>query len=201
MRLYEEYFRRHSILDVPIVHHCFSGSLILKTTDHSVWQSNWVVVSINWIKDDHHPGHYCITTKIPIHNGFLNENNRYNNFFIFPSYVNKNSDEYEDFFFDWCDNLKSVIPITDSEELILSIWEMFVFCHDDFFVKQSKQIKIILFESLDKNNSMHDRNESRKKIIDFISTNYPKTLRIWNYEFLVCAENYSYWLADLVNNN
>lgn len=198
MRLYEEYFKRHSISDVPMVHHCSSGSLILKTTDYSVWETNWVVISIHWMNDDYHPGRYCITVKTPIHNGFSND--RYNKFFSFLTYVKKNSDEYENFFFDWCDSLKSIVPITDPEELILSIWEMFVFCHDDLFVKQSQQIKRILFESLDKNNSMHDRNESRKKIIDFISTNYPKTLKSWNYEFLVCAENYSHWLADLINN-
>ena len=57
MRIFEEYFVRNKITDVPLVHHCKFGSLILKSTDVKS-QSRFMLVNIKWQDHDHHPGQY-----------------------------------------------------------------------------------------------------------------------------------------------
>ena len=67
MRIFEEYLKRHNI-DVPIVHHCNVGTLILKADGFE-----WMVMEIRWISHDYHPGQYSIAINTPIHDGYIND--------------------------------------------------------------------------------------------------------------------------------
>src|SRR5271154_5207507 len=114
MRLFEEYLNRHKITDVPVVHHCTTGALILRTTDASVWNNKWVLVTIRWKHDDYHPGRYIIEMNSPVHDGFHTDT-------IFTQWppIEKKWHEYEDFLLEWSDNLKGVKPVRGNKNIIL----------------------------------------------------------------------------------
>ena len=195
MRLFEEYFKRHDIVDVPVVHHCAAGSLILRTTDPSLWKTRLLLVSIKWENHDHHPGQYIIDMNSPIHDGYLSET-----FFSKPSSIRKKWHEYEDFILDWCENLKGVKPVRGQKEIVLAAWEIFVFSYDSWFLKQPHEIKQILYEGLDVEKSIDYRFKHYQDVAIFLSTHHPAVLRTWRYEVLARVQNYADWLADIIDN-
>jgi len=195
MRLYEEYFKRHSIVDVPVAQHCSAGSLILRTTDPSIWKSRWVLVSMRWENHDYHPGQYQIGINYPIHDGYLNDQ-----LFTQSLPVAKKWHEYEDFFLDWSSNLKAARPVIGPHEVVLAAWEMFVFSYDSWFIKQPFEIKRSLFEAVDKENPIHHRYQHYQDVAIFLSTHHPAVLRPWKYEVLARVQNYADWLAAIVDN-
>lgn len=195
MRLCEEYFKRHSINDVPVAYHCSAGSLILRTTDPSIWKSRWILISIAWENHDFHPGKYKIGFNLPIHDGYLDKLL----FTQFPPTIKK-WHEYEDFFIDWSANLEAVVPVVGLEEVFLAAWEMFVFSYDSWFNERPDEIKRLLFDSLDKENTIHQRYQYCQHILTYLSTSHPETLKVWKYNVLVRVQNYSDWLAKIINN-
>jgi hypothetical protein len=194
MRLYEEYFKRHSIADVPVARHCSAGSLILRTTDPSIWKSRWVLVSMRWENHDHHPGQYQIGINYPIHDGYASDQ-----LFTQSPSITKKWHEYEDFFLDWSSNLTAAVPVIGSHEVVLAAWEMFVFSYDSWFTRQPFEIKRSLFEGLDKDNPIHHRYQHYQDVAVFLSTHHPAVLRAWKYEVLARVQNYSDWLAAIVD--
>jgi hypothetical protein len=143
MRLFEEYFQRNQITQVPVVHHCAYGSLLLRTNDPSVWSSKWVLVNLKWQHSDSHPGKYHFDISLPVHDGFLKGN-------LFQKYptVEKNWQDYEDFIINWSSNIYGVEPVIGTKEIFLCAWEMFVFMCDGWFMKQTYEIKEFLFQTL-----------------------------------------------------
>lgn len=209
MRLYEEYLLRHDIINVPLVHHCHNGTLILRSTNSSVWANRWVLLKIKWVDHEYRPGHYCIDMNIPIHDG-------YSKGIIFEKIcsVEKKWHEYENFLIDWSSGLISFVesivdskveglePITEVKEIIMVAWEMFVFVCDERFTKQPNDIQQKLFATLDKDNSIETRYYYYRDIVTFLSTQQPSILRIWKYEFLEIIgdmQTYADWLAILIN--
>lgn len=201
MRLHEEYFMRHGITDVPVVQHCSAGSLILQPTDVSRdrFSSQWILLSIRWKDDDHHPGKYHISIDCPIHDGYQKDQ-------LFTavglgfchSPIILKWDLYENFLLDLVSNLPA-IPVVGDQEVVMATWEMFVFSHDSWFLKQPYSIKKSLFESLDKENPIQLRYQNYQDVALFISTHHPAILRSWKYEVLARVQNYANWLAAIVN--
>ena len=196
MRLYEEYLNRHSITDVLVAKHCDSGSLILRTTDASIWTSRWLLLSIHWENHDHHPGQYKIDMSYPIHNGYV-----YEIFFDQYPTITKKWHEYEEHLINWATHIKGAVPVVDSIDITLAAWEMFVFSYDSWFSKQApNDIKKSLFESINKNKPISYRHESYQDVLFYISKEHPSVMRFWKCEFLNRLYNYSYWLAELIKN-
>jgi hypothetical protein len=192
MRLFEEYFSRHN-LKVPVVHHCQQGAVILRTSDFSVWRNRWLLVTIKWIPDDRHPGSYEINMGSPIIDGYSKSQ-------VFSEWpkVEKKWDEYEDFIFDWIDNLKGVAPVIGQREALIAAWEMFVFAYDGWFLKQNSEVKHHLFNSLDKDNSINTRYTHYQDIALYLTSQHPQVLRTWKYEVLAKIQGYSDWLGRLI---
>lgn len=195
MRLFEEYLLRHKIIDVPLVHHCANGTLLLESTDPSQWESRWVLVSIRWIEDDHHPGQYLIEMKVPVHDGYAK-----GSFFARRRAIEKKWQEYEDYILEWTRILTGVRPIRGQREVTMSAWEMFTFMSDSWFIKQPAQLKQKLFQSLDKENSIATRYSNYQDVAIFLSTHHPAVMRAWKYEVLAHVQNRADWLANLIEN-
>ena len=187
MRIFEEYLDRHKI-DVPIVRHCNIGTLILRG------DNRWVTLSIKWENHDYHPGQYHINMNSPIHDGYLNEI-----IFTKNAPIYKKWDEYENFFLKWGQNYPRLKPISDPKEVVLAAWEMFVFSCDSWFSKKDSDTKKLLFESLDKDNSIELRYKKYQEMLSIIEIDCPPMLRIWKYEVLVRTQNYAFWLATVLN--
>jgi hypothetical protein len=195
MRLFEEYFKRHNIADVPVAHHCSTGSLILRTTDSSLWKNRWLLVTIRWVDHDHHPGEYHIDMNSPVHDGYLSET-------VFTKWPtnHKKWHEYEDFVMTWSENLKGVTPVRGVREVTLAAWEMFVFSYDSWFSRQPFDVKRMLFESLDKERPTDYRYQHYQDVAIFLATHHPAVLRAWKYEVLARVQNYADWLAAIVDD-
>jgi len=195
MFLFEEYFNRHQISDVPLVRHCEKGSLILRTSDFNYWKEKWGILKIDWEDHDHHPGQYLISIEFPIHDGYLS-----NSMFNQLPPVRKKWHEYENYFIEWSKTLSCVsCPVSDEIDVSLTAWEMFVYVYDGWFSKQSFEMKDILFESLDCERSHDDRYKKYQETVLLLSKNNPNILKSWKYDFLFRLKNYSNWLAVLVN--
>lgn len=224
MRLFEEYLARHN-LDVPLVHHCANGTLLLESTTrpkNGMWSSRWILVSIKWIDEDHHPGYYRIEMNIPVYNGYSK-----GTLFTKQLKVEKKWQEYESFFLNWAGSLTGMRSISDKMENILTAWEMFVFICDEWFSSQygnlsgrearrgvylnSDQIqaridhcptilKQKLFQSLDKENSISTRYSNYQDVAIFLSTHHPAVMQAW-HEVLASLQNRADWLACLIEKN
>lgn len=194
MRIFEEYLNRHRI-NVPVAHHFGSGSLILRTFDSSIWKNRWILINIRWEDHDHHPGKYFIEMNSPVHDGYLSET-----VFSKWSSVMKKWHEYEDFLLDWVDGVNGVRPVLEEKEVTLAAWEMFVFAYDSWFMKQSGDVKRILFESLDSDRPTNYRYQHFQDVAIFLATHHPAVLRVWKYEVLFRVNNYADWLGNLLKN-
>lgn len=193
MRLHEEYFKRHNIKDIPLVNYCNQGAVILRTVDPEIWQNRWVLVRIEWVEHPQHPGMFKVEFSVPVHNGV--EKSRL--FSRLPS-TEKEWDEYEDFILDWTGKLRGVVPVRGMKEVTLAAWEMFVYCYDGWFRKQSHEIKEILFASLDEDLPIFERYKGYQDAMIFLSTHHPGVMKAWKYEILSQVHNYSDWLARLI---
>lgn len=194
MKLYEEYFKRHNIVGVPIVRHCPQGAVLLRTNDSNRWKSRWLLVSFRWQDDNTHPGKYEIDFFTPIHDGYV----KGSAFAKWPT-TYKHWDEYEDFFLKWIADLRGVSPVR-GEEAIISAWEMFVHVYDSWFRRQSDELKEKLFESLYKQRTLKSRYMSYQEVLIYLSTHHPGILRVWKYEFCAPLQHYSNWLVSLIED-
>lgn len=193
MRIFEEYFQRHKIIDVPLVHHCSNGTLLLEADKQNPdWNSRWVLLTIKWVEDNHHPGEYLIELQTPNHDCI--------NKFFTTTQVTKKWQEYEDFILQWGSSLDGLRPITNSREILITAWEMFIFMYDSWFTKQPATLKNKLFQSLDKENTLETRYSNYQDVAIFLATHHPAVMRIWKYEVLARVQNCANWLAHLIEN-
>jgi len=193
MRLHEEYFNRHNIRGVPVVNHCTQGAVILRTVDPEIWQNRWILVTIKWVEHPQHPGSYNIEFCVPIHDG----ESRGKLFTRLPT-AEKEWDEYEDYLLDWTQKLQGVVPVRGHKHIVLAAWEMFVYCYDSWFRRQSAELKDLLFRSLDEDLSPDARYIGYQETLIHLSTHHPSVLKAWKYEVLSQVQYYSDWLANLV---
>lgn len=193
MRLHEEYFRRHNIRDIPIVNHCSQGAVMLRTTDPDIWQNRWILVTLKWVEHPQHPGSYNVEFLVPIHDG----ESRGKLFSRLPS-VELEWDEYEDYILDWTKNLRGVVAVRGHKNIVLTAWEMFVYCYDGWFRRQHADLKELLFRSIDEDLSLEDRYIGYQDTLIHLSTHHPAVLKAWKYEVLSQVQCYSDWLAKLV---
>jgi hypothetical protein len=195
MRLQEEYFRRHNIENIPIIHHCSQGSVLLygKTS----FTARWELVTIRWVEHPHHPGLYTINFFTPNHDA-------YRNGILFsklhPS-VDLEWDEYEDYFLELAKNLTEMRAVRGHKYIVMTGWEIFVYCYDSWFREQPYDVKELLFASLDVEKPIIERYSTYQKILNNFSTRHPGILKCWKYEVLSQLQNYSDWFARLVEQN
>lgn len=192
MRLYEEYFRRHNIQGFPLVHHCTRGTLLLRTKNPDKAR-RWVIMSIRWAEHSQHPGSYVIEFILPIHDGYGK-----GGLFAKLSPVSKQWDEYEDYLLEWSSQLKDLTPVRGRKNITLAAWEVFVYCYDGWFRKQTHALKEMLFRSLDEESCPEERFGALQQILDHLTTNQPAVLRTWKYEVEMQVQGYADWLATLV---
>ena len=205
MRIYEEYLKRHNITDVSIAHHCQSATLLLGVDSLECWQNllkqnimhkmpKYAFFQIRWEHNDHHPGQYLISLLYPVHDGYLNDT-------IFATYsiTQLRWHEYEDFIFKYAlDYLKNTRTFHNTKEINLIGWEMFVLSYDSWFNKQNGEIKHLLFESLDKDNSLDKRWEYCQELLWKLQLVSPVVARCWKHDILSRINDHADWLARLV---
>lgn len=193
MRIFEEYFQRHNIIDVPLVHHCTNGTLLLETNKKEPdWNSRWVLVTIKWVEGAHYPGEYLIEFQTPNYDCI-------NNLFS-TIHITRKWHEYEDFILQCSSSFPSFRPITNSSEILIIAWEMFVFMHDSWFAKQSTTLKNKLFQSLNKENDLEIRYSNYQDVVCILAKQDSILIQTWEYNILFRTQNCANWLAYLIEN-
>jgi len=203
MRLFEEYLHRHNLHDVHVVHHCSAASLVLNTRESDLWSAllnkdfsglmpPYAVLNVRWEHNDHHPGHYEINISYPIHDGYKA------NLFCTSSIASIKWHEYESYILALCDRLNGFEVVRDHRLISLAAWEMFVYSYDNWFLNQGGDIKYLLFESLDKENSFEKRLGCCHELIKKLSMTHNSVVRAWKFDVCGKINNHADWLANLI---
>lgn len=186
MYLFEEYYKRHNIQSLQFFYNSFYTVLECNRINH--------ILSSKWNNDLRHPGHFKISLKIVNHNGSDYQEIFYN---IMEDNVEWN--EYEHFMNDFFTKIKQknkTINVLKNEAINIAIWELFLYSTDNFFSKQSKEIKNYLALSLDKKLNQNDRLFNQMLILQ--KYNNTPIHKIWKNNFEVIIENYSPWIEKIL---
>jgi hypothetical protein len=196
MQLFKEYLLRNDIYS-PIIEHCRESTLVLhcaKPKDD--FKSFWLFLNIKWTEDPYHPNFYNFTCKYPIHNGYKKDK-------IFAKHnfcEIVNWDEYEDFLNNWilhAVNENNFVPIKGSKVYkTLSIWEVFIYCYDSFFVEHGTELQDLIYKTIDLDKSLEERYVCYQEALLYFSSNYPHLLKVWKYEFSFILNFYAEWLIN-----
>lgn len=204
MRLYEEYLQRHGIHDVPLAHHCSFSSLflqmpLLQPRVDDFWTITgarcgfWECV---WGKADNRPGRYQVGFYFVPHDSMRNGSVDLKYYPI----TELRWDEYESYIFAMA-NRVSPGQLLSPDEAVLCAWEMFVHGCDSWLAQQSGDIKYLLFQSLDKDNSPTDRLGYHKELLRRIYSVMPSLVKSWDDEFYHRLHFQSDWLLDLIESS
>jgi hypothetical protein len=142
MNILEDYAHRNG-LKCCISHHSDSSFLVLRA-DRKRWETSCCVLSANWQPNSYHPGSYKICLRSPSHYPKSQDVFSLNKFHWMKEV---SWSDYESFFHEWKPCSNGLYPIFD-EEAILSIWEIFIFIHEYWFVSQPSDFKRRLYETI-----------------------------------------------------
>lgn len=154
------------------------------------------MLNFKWVDHPQHPGSYLFDYSIPIHDGHYR-----GKLFDKLEPIEKEWDEYEDYLMSWANKVTSAVPVRGHRDVHLATWEMFVFCYDGWFRRQSHEAKECLFRSLDNDLQPGEQYAGYQDTLSYLSTHHPGVLKAWKYEFLSQIHPYADWLANLVDTN
>jgi hypothetical protein len=204
MRLYEEYLYRHGIHDVPLAHHCSFSSLFLqmplvlpKNTENF-----WTATNARsgffeciWSKTENRPGQYQVGFYYIPHDSMRNGSVDLK----YYSITSLRWDEYENFMFGMASRI-SPGQILSPDKAMLCAWEMFVHGCDSWFAQQYGDIKYLLFQTLDKENSDNERLGYHKELLRRIYSITPSLVKSWDDEIYHRLHFQSDWLVELIES-
>lgn len=204
MRLYEEYLQRHQIR-IPLVHHCAGVSCVIRVGDRRIWSGFTsseelafklpvhAVLEIRWVHASSRPGEYHISIKSPLHDATQGSG-----CYSYPYSVVVKWHEYEDSVYRICELLKGARTYQEPHDLLLAIWEMFVYAHDTWFCRQSGDLKYLLYQTLDREVASTQRVSCVQEAVRRIAAVNPVAAKMWRDEFLVHLQQENEWLAGLI---
>lgn len=183
MKILEEYFNRHNIIQVPVVHHCELESVFLRNVETNELK----IFHIKWQNHDFHPGNYKIEISTP-NKGVIRTILYW--------------DEYEDYILKWIDEEVYWNPIKKiKENLILTGFEFLINSNknNQAITLAPFRLKNIINEALNSKNEIDHRLSRCSKFIQFICEYHPDMFRYWRNEIFKHIDNYSDWLPDLIS--
>ena len=194
MRLHEEYLKRHQ-LSVPIIKHVPLGHLIVRNsgeTCFNVSTVNWTVLKMKWEDPVYHPGFYLFKFLQPYKTNLSDSN------FLRAKdeEIKIRWDEYEDYLLNWTANFKPSMFITDPMEIVMTVWEMFIYSHEQTIIERYRSLSNLFFKTLDFHSNLAGRYNSYVKLLKLVDQNdFP--FNMWRRNLNEIAQNYSPWIAKL----
>ena len=188
MFLQEEYLKRHNIEDVPIINYVTKGSLLLRM------DSGYLLKTIEWKESTRHPGTYFINYHTPVHDGYAKSR-----------YFNKISDvereiewdEYQAYISSWARG--TLEPVCGDKEVILAIWEIFIFCCDGMLVDfTDSTLEKLIYKCVDSDSSIDQRFQGYQECLVYAGLEFPALLKTFKHDLLPHVQHYCYWLANLI---
>lgn len=103
-------------------------------------------------------------------------------------------DAYEEYFTNLINNPPGNMRIVkDNLEIALTLWEMFVYCHDAYLVSYASHPD--LCTSIDNQSSMAERQVAYTKFSNYLQKMDPSLFDVWRKEILHYARIYCHWLS------
>jgi hypothetical protein len=193
LSLAEEYLKRHSIADVPLVKHIKQGTLFMK--EESVFGTEWGLMTINYVQDGHGPGVYQMRHLKPHHDGYLHRGGM----FEMVASDNLEWDQYEDYIWELVKRPGRPRAIRDHKEIMLTAWEMFLHCCDTGLVPHANNET--LFRSIDRELTVPERHVHFSLFSSHLHKAEPTLFDLWNREFVTHVRGNCHWLAQLMETN
>jgi hypothetical protein len=166
MFLHQEYLKRHKI-DADWVGYSAKGTLIFRSTNPD--RHRWVLLSFNQQGPEYHPQEYIITTIVPKrNNGALNGHQRQHRM---------KWDDFEVWVKRYMNKAHKLRIVSDPTEKELTLWEIFVYCNDQWFADLGFAYKKVLFRTLNLESSLEERSEFFGQMMDIMGNIHPKMLR------------------------
>lgn len=135
MDLQQEYFARHGLDVAPVCYPDNKGnySIVLKNLDAKRFkQPRYMVVTITLHKQETHPSYFKITQMLPAHDSQVN-GDRTGVSSVWDKKVYW--DEWDTFIRTWtANNMGELVPVS-GDELVLAVWEMFMYSHDSWLAQ------------------------------------------------------------------
>jgi hypothetical protein len=209
MRLYEEYMQRHGMKDLPVVHHSqftilyverplfYKLGNITNTTMDLIWNRTGVqsgFLETQWSRSDHRPGKYIVSFNYFPQDSCNNHTLKVRHYNI----CEVRWDQYESFMFSLSSQVDVGQVFANTKKLQLRAWEMFVAACDSYFSSQGGDVKYLLFQSLDQENSEDSRMGYQREVVKKIAGVSPQLARCWNDEIYQRLQNQSAWFVDLI---
>lgn len=196
----ESYYNRHKI-PVPIVRHIDCGILFFKSKDFPFWKIFTIY------KQD-------ALTSLFDYMIFEDEVEKRNQLeLVLPASLNTvivrqeeiSWDKYESFLINFKKNfgLDSFDVMKSQIEIDLFAWEVFVYCHEKFLIKEFLHLEKWLFASINPKNTSDVRYDNYETFLRecWKFKNVGVFSEYWNSFYKrYTGKNYSRWLAELISN-
>lgn len=195
----QEYLGRHNIV-LPEVHHTLGkGSLVLRTDSPSCdLASRWIMVSLEWMESDRHPGYYEIVVKKPVHDGCSKE--MWSSVAGYPPQLSLQYEEIEPFFVEFARSHGKIVPALGSPDLPLANWEIFLYTYDGYLAsKASVRLRDQIEQSIDPAIPDYGRYRSCLRAVDILMDELPQAFEGYSRNIHAHTQKSLAWLARLVN--
>jgi hypothetical protein len=194
MRLNEEYLQRHKI-SVPIIRHVPLGYLIVRDSSETCFDFStvsWTVLAIRWQDQIIHPGFYKFQFFRPQKatspdSDCLKQ---------YDKDIELRWDEYESFIWEWSSKIDPATIINDPMEVVMTMWEMFVYSHEIYIADRYRNLSNLLFQSLDFTSGLSARYNSYSRFLKLVD-GHESPFNSWSKKLSEVTKNYSSWLAKL----
>jgi hypothetical protein len=196
----EEYLKRHRIAETEVHHTLQSGSLVLRVdTKNSDLPSRWVMVSLTWRDNPHHPGNYEIKIQTPVKDA-TSKKDLFQNVRGYPPNLSLQYEEIEDFFAEMATAHGKVTAISANPELALACWEIFLYTHDSYLAKScSRKLRDAIETSIDFDLPVQERYYAYIDATNFLMSEHPPTFEKFETCIHIHIKRSLDWLARLVN--
>lgn len=176
MFLHQEYLNRHKI-DAGWMGYPNSGSLVFRSTDPD--RHRWLLLHFQKEGPEYHPQTYKVDTIVPKRN--VGEIGGHRKRHIIKSNGNNNNgilwDEFEVWMRRYITKAHKLRMVKDPIERELTLWEVFVYCNDNWFADWGFAYKKVLFRTLNLDRSLDERRDQFNAMKDILRSAHPKTLR------------------------
>ena len=185
MKIYEEFLSRHKC-EEKILHHVHLGYVFFRklTGDKNNGRLSWRVFEIRYHKDEVHPSTYRFSWYVPshsLHDVFSREDSKDVAWDAYESELKqvKMADGYT--------------PIFNRTEIFVTLWEMFVYNHEETIPCNS-----LVANSIDIEKPISERLAAIDEIMYNLSKKSDPLFNKWVSHYAPVINNYVFWLNTIV---
>ena len=198
MLIQEEYARRHKLPMALVGHTLKEGTALLRDegSRRQLSSSKHLILKVNWVPHDRHPGTYQVGLLRPIHDSHSKRD------MFFAPATDHSVFQYEELDAALLSlgkdpGIKAVISEKDT---LSFMWEMFVCCFDGWLVRNASTKMLGHTEgSIDPLLSEDDRYDHLQAAIATMSFDNPSVYEKWNVAFNGMRRRLTPWLANVIN--